>query len=108
MNGARDQLLSCTGVSIDEHSRARWSDSFNLLQNTAQGSTLPNDLREIHFAADFIFKIELFLRELVFQLSNLSKGKCILHRNGNLICDLGQKLNVVDGERVVLVFDHTE
>jgi len=33
----------------------------------------------------FIFEIELFLRELVFQLSNLPKGTCILHGNGNLI-----------------------
>src|SRR6266436_1029635 len=108
MDGPRDQFLSCTRVSIDEHGRVRRSDRFHLLQYTPQRSTFPDDLREIHFATDFIFEIQLFLRELVFQLSNLPKRACILHGDGNLICDLLQKLDVVAGERVVLIFDHTE
>src|SRR2546425_4399915 len=108
MNGPRNQFLSCARVSVDEHRRVRRSDRFHLLQYTPQRSTFPDDLREVHFAADFIFKVELFLRELVFQLSNLPKGASILHGNRNLICDLGQKLDVVAGERIVLIFEHTE
>src|SRR5713226_5200986 len=108
MNGPRNQLLSCARVSEDEHRRVRRSDRFHLLQYTPQRSTFPDDLRKVHFAADFIFEIELFLRELVFQLSNLSKGACILHGNCNLICDLGQKLDIVASERIVLIFEHTE
>src|SRR6266481_8706058 len=108
MDGARDQFLSCTRVSIDEHGRVCRSDRLHLLQHTAQGCTFSHDLREIHLATDFIFEIQLFLRELVFQLSNLPKRACILHGDGNLICDLGQKLDVVAGERIVLIFEHTE
>ena len=75
---------------LDEHSRVCRSDRFNLLQNTAHDSTLSDDLRKIHFATDFVLEIELFLRELLFQHSNLPKGKRILHGNSNLICDLGR------------------
>ena len=85
---ARNQLLSGTGVSIDEYRRLCRSDRLHLLQHTSQGSTLSDDLREIHLAADFAFEIEFFLRELVSQLSHLSKSACILDCNGNLICDL--------------------
>src|SRR5260370_11906221 len=41
-------------------------------------------------------------------MSNLPKRKCILHGNGNLICDLGQKLDIVTGKCIVLIFDHAE
>src|SRR5260370_24889357 len=108
MNGACNQFLTGTGVSIDEHGRVSRSDRLHLLQHAPQGSTFSDDLCEIHFATDFILKIELFLRELVFQLSNLPISKCILHGNGNLISDLGQKLDIVAGERIVLIFEHTE
>src|SRR5713101_6246831 len=108
MNGSRNEFFSCTRISINEHSRVCRSDRLHLLQDTSQGCAFSDDLREIHFAADFIFEVELFLRELVFQLSNLSKGACILHGNRNLICDLGQKLDIVAGEPIVLIFEHAE
>jgi len=38
----------------------------------------------------------------------MHQRKCILHGNGNLICDLEKKLDIVAGERSVLIFDHTE
>src|SRR6266850_422729 len=108
MNGSRNEFFSCTSISINEHSRVCRSDRLHLLQHTAQRCAFSDDLREIHFAADFIFEIELFLGQLLFQLSNLPKGTRILYGNGNLICDLGQKLDIVAGERSVLIFDHTE
>jgi len=59
-------------------------------------------LSKIHFRADFNFQIQLLFGELIFKLSNLPKGKCILHGNGNLVCDLGQKLDIAS-ERIVLI-----
>src|SRR6266404_7025235 len=108
MNGSRNEFFSCTRISINEHSRICRSDRLHVLQHTPEGRTFSDDLGEIHFATDFIFEIELFLRELVFELSYLPKSKCILHGNGNLISDLGQKLDIVASERIVLIFDHTE
>src|SRR6266446_5764185 len=87
MNGSRNEFFSCTRISINEHSRVCRSDRLHLLQHTAQGCAFSDDLREIHFAADFIFEIELFLSQLLFQLSNLPKGTRILYGYGNLICD---------------------
>src|SRR5216684_1807967 len=108
MNGSRNEFFSCTSISINEHSRVCRSDRLHLLQHTAQRCAFADDWREIHFAADFIFEIELFLGQLLFQLSNFPKGTRILYGNGNLICDLGQKLDIVAGERSVLIFDHTK
>src|SRR5467141_1417628 len=108
MNGSRNKFFSCTSISINEHSRVWRSDRLHLLQHTAQRCAFSDDLCEIHFATDFIFEIELFLGQLLFQLSNLPKGARILYGNGNLICDLSQKLDIVTVERIVLIFDHTE
>ncbi len=107
MNGPRNQFLARPCLSINQHRRIRRRYSFHALEGFAQGSAVSHDLGKIHFAADFIFEIQFFLRQLVFQLSNLLKGKRILHGNRNLICDLGQKLDIA-GERIVLIFDHTE
>ncbi len=108
MNAARDQFLSRACLSVNQHRRVGRRDGFHSLEDSAQRSAISYDLGKIHFRADFIFQIELLFGELVFQFSNLPKGKCILHSNGNLICDLGQKLDIVAGERSVLIFDHTE
>src|SRR6267143_6759519 len=107
MNGAGDQFLSRPRLAITQDRRVRRRYSFHMFEDFAQRGTVSNDLSKIHFRADFIFHIQLLFGELVFELSNLPKRKCILHGNGNLICDLCQKLNIAS-ERIVLIFDHTE
>src|SRR6266853_1586799 len=107
MNGAGDQFLARACLSINQDRRVRRRYSFHMFEDFAQRGTVSNDLSKIHFCADFIFQIQLLFGELVFELSNLPKGKCILHGNGNLICDLRQKLDIAS-ERIVLIFDHTE
>src|SRR4029077_6702752 len=87
--------------------RVRRRYRFHVLEDSMQRTTIPYDLGKIHFRTDFIFQIQLLFGELVFELSNLPIGKCILHGDGNLICDLGKKLDIAT-ERVVLIFDHTE
>src|ERR1700730_10428709 len=107
MNGSRKQLLSGACLAINQDRRIRRRHRFHIFENSAQRRTISNDLSEIHFCADFIFQVKLLFGELVFELSNLPKGKRILHGNGNLICDLGQKLDIAS-EGIVLIFDHTE
>src|SRR5260370_29464581 len=107
MNGSRNQFLARARLSINQHRRICRRYGFRLLEDFAQGSAASHDLRKIHFVTDFIFEIQLFLRQLVLQLSNLPKGKRILHGNRNLISDLGQKLDIAS-ERIVLIFDTTE
>src|SRR6266436_3441369 len=107
MNGAGDQFLSRPRLAINQDRGVRWRYSLHMFEDFAQRGTVSNDLSKIHFCADFIFQIQLLFGELVFELPNLPKGKCILHGNGNLICDLRQKFDVAS-ERIVLIFDHTE
>src|ERR1700722_18783232 len=107
MNGARNQFLPCPRLSINQHRRIRRRHSFHSLEDFAEGSAVSHDLGKIHFGTDFIFEIQLFLGQLVFQLSNLAKGKGILHGNRNLVCDLGEKLDIAS-ERVVLILDDTK
>src|SRR5580704_2722763 len=107
MNGPSDQFLSRACLSVNQDRRVRWRYRFHMFEDSAQRSTISNDLGKIHFRADFIFQIQLLFGELVSQLSNLAERTCILHRYRNLISDLGQKLDIAS-ERVVLIFDHTE
>ena len=107
MNGAGDQFLSRPRLAINQDRRVRRRYRFYMFEDSAQRGTVSNDLSKIHFRADFIFQIQLLFGELIFKLSNLPKRKCILHGDGNLICDLRQKFDVAS-ERIVLIFDHTE
>src|ERR1700751_3856896 len=94
MNGSRNQLFSCPGFSVNQHRRISRCDGFRALQDSAQRSATSDDLSEIHFRAEFIFQIEFFLRELLFQFSNLTVGNRILDSESNLVCDLGKEIDV--------------
>src|SRR6202795_482333 len=107
MNGSRKQLLSGACLAINQDRRVRRRYSFHMFEDSAQRRTISDDLSKIHFRTDLIFQIQLFFGQLVFELSNLPKGKCILHGNCNLVSDLGQKLDIAS-EGIVLIFDHTE
>jgi len=48
------------------------AQQFHVFENSAQRSAIPYDLGKIHFRTDFIFQIEFFLRELLFQFTNLA------------------------------------
>src|SRR6266852_905032 len=101
MNAARNQLLSCACLAINQHRRIGRRDGFHPLQGSAQRSATPDDLSEIHFRADFIFQIEFFLRELLFQFPNLAVGKRILDGESNLVCNLAKETDIGLTERIV-------
>src|ERR1700747_3773060 len=101
MNGPSNQLLACARFSIDQHRGIGGSDAFDELQDSLQRRALSDDLGEIHFGANFIFEIELFLRKLVFQALNLAVRQCILNRESNLVSNLLQKMDLVLGEGVI-------
>src|ERR1700730_16318386 len=94
MNGSRNQLLSRARLSVDQHGRIGRRDGFNPLQDSSERSATADDLSEIHFRADFIFQIEFFLRELLFQFPNLAVGKGVLDGESNLVCNLGKKTDI--------------
>src|SRR5260370_15158931 len=94
MNGTRNQFFSRARLPVNQHCRIRRRYGSHSFEYSAQRSTISDDLRKIHFRADFILQIEFFLRELLFQFTNLSVGKCILDGEGILVCNLVKETNI--------------
>src|SRR6202041_1024663 len=101
MNGTRNQFFSRARLAINQHCRIRRRYGPHSFENSAQRSTISDDLRKIHFRADFVFQIELFLRELLFEFPNLAVGKGILDRKSNLVCNLGKENDIAFTEGIV-------
>src|SRR6266478_5029403 len=101
MNGPRNQFFSRARLSINQHCRIRRRYGSHSFEYSAQRSTISNDLGKIHFRADFIFQIEFFLRELLFQSPNLAVRKRILDGQSNLVCNLAKETDIGLTERIV-------
>src|SRR5260370_18539234 len=101
MNGTRNQFLSRARLSINQHGRVRRRYDSHSFEDSAQRSTISDDLDKIHFRADFIFQIEFFLRELLFQFPNLAVGKRILDGECNLFCNLAKQTDISLTEGIV-------
>src|SRR5206468_8766678 len=64
----------------------------------AQGRTLPDNLCEVHLRADFFFQIELFLREFVLELGDLTVGKGVFDGNCDLARGMAEEIDVFGRE----------
>src|ERR1051326_6167979 len=102
MDGTRNQLLASPSLTQDKDRGIGGGDGCHLLQRHFERCALANDLLKIDFAANFIFKIELFMRELLFELANLAIGQRILNGNGDLCAELAEKDNFFLSERLFL------
>jgi hypothetical protein len=82
------EFFAGTGLSIDEYRRPRRGYRFDLAENLPQHRAVADNLLKIHFAADFIFEIELFLGEFVLKFRDLTIGEGVVdgdrHLPGNL------------------------
>src|SRR5215467_7027151 len=84
MNSARNQFLACAGLSIDQHCGLSRSNSLDLMEDVAKDFAAAYDLFETLLGSDFVFEIQLLLRELVLQIGDLAISNRIFHRD----CDL--------------------
>src|SRR5438309_3801644 len=91
MDGARNQFLARTGLTKKQHRRVAGSHSFHQFQNMAESRTLPHNSFEVHVAAEFVFQIQLFLRELVFEIGDFTVRQGVFHADRDLPCDLRKK-----------------
>jgi len=94
MDGSGDEFLASTGLALDQHRRIGGRDDFHLLEHAFERRTLADDLLEIMFGTDFVFEVELFLGQFVFQLGDLLIGQDVVHRNRNLFADLLEEFHV--------------
>src|SRR5437867_2696143 len=66
---------------------------FDQLQDTSERVAVPHDLLEIQVSADFLFKIELFLRQFLFEFRNLAVSQAILNGDGYLARRLPEEID---------------
>ena len=67
----------------------------------AKCRTLAHNPFEVHLTADLVFEIQLFLRQSVLQVGNLTVRERILHTDCHLIRDLNKEANLVVVECVL-------
>ena len=60
------------------------------MQYFPESGAAPDDFIEVEFRADFVFEIELFGGQPIFELGNLAIGRCILQRDCDLTADHGR------------------
>src|SRR6267154_351686 len=98
MNGAHNQFLSRTGFSQKQYSGVAGSHGFHEIQNAVESRTLSHNSFEVHLPANFLFQVQLFLSELVFQFGDLAIGQRILHRDSHLSRRSYQEIEVFRAE----------
>src|ERR1700678_3204287 len=57
----------------------------------AESRTLPHNSFKVHLATDFVFQIQFFLGEFVFEFSDFTIRQRVLHTDRDLLRDLGQE-----------------
>ncbi len=68
----------------------------------AQRRALTDYSFKIHLAANFLFQIQLFLSQAIFQVSNFAICLSVLNANGYLLGDLGQERDLARIEPILL------
>jgi len=94
VNGSRNQLFARAGFTADQDGRVGRCDRSDFFQYVAKRLALADDVGEIVFRADFIFKIGFLLREFVLQSFDLLKRQCIFNSNGDLVRDELEEVNI--------------
>ena len=95
MNCTRDQLFACTRLSPDQDRRIRRRYLLDLRQDLTKRMAFPDDLFEVAVRTDFILQIELFFSELILKPFDLAIGHRVVCREGDLLGDLSEQLNVL-------------
>src|SRR5215831_2857500 len=102
VNRARHQFLACAGLPINQHRGTSRGNGLDLAEDGTKGLAMADDLFKALLGSDFVFEIQLLLRQLVFEFSDLAIGQRIVHRDGHLVRDLGKKLSVIPVEGILL------
>src|SRR5689334_2206905 len=100
MNGPRNQFLSRAGFAQKQHGRLAGSHGFHQMQNVTESRTLSHNSFKVYLPTDFIFQIEFFLCELVFQFGYLAIGQAILDGDRQLPRGAQKEIDVFQRDRV--------
>src|SRR5882724_4148037 len=95
VNGACNELFARAGLAGDEDGRLGGRHGLHLVQHAAEGGAGPHDVLKGQLTADFLFQIELFLREVVLERGDLAIGERVLDGDRHLTGHLGQKRDLL-------------
>ena len=85
VNRAGDQLLTGAGFAPNEHRGACGSDRLHLMERTAEGGAIPDDLPEVVLGADLLLQVGVRFGEFVPQRVDLLEGQGVLDRHSDLV-----------------------
>ena len=102
VDGPRHQLLAGPGLAVDQHRGIGGRHRLHLLEDGLQRAALPDDFLEAIVRADFVFQIDLFLRQARIQLFDALVGHRILQRDRHLAGRLREELQIVRREEALL------
>src|SRR5262249_13786187 len=78
VDGAGDQLFAGAGFAKNQDGGIRRRGEFDLSESALNGRTFADNFFKIQLAANFLFQIELFDGEFVFEGINLLEGQSVL------------------------------
>ena len=87
VDGPGDKLLAGARFATNEHRGPGGSDGLDLLEDTAQGGALADDIPEVVLGADLFLQVGILLGELVLERLDLLKGQRVLDGHGHLVGD---------------------
>ena len=97
-DGAGEKLLAGAGFAEEEDGGAGGGGELNLREGALERGTLADNFLEIEFAADFLFEVELFFGELVFQGLDFLEGQRVFNGDGDLRAHLPKQLDILRSE----------
>src|SRR5215467_3546305 len=101
VNSPRNQFLACAGLSIYQHCRLSRTNSLDLMEDVAKDFATAYDLFETLLGSDFVFEIQLLLRELVLQVGNPAISNRIFHRDCHLAGGLCKEGDILRPEGIL-------
>ena len=94
VNGAGHELFSGAGFAQYQNSCIGGRDDLNAFQNGLEGCPLADHVAVVMIEPDFVLEIELLGSEPLLHFLELPVGQGVFHGDGNLSCDLHQKIDV--------------
>jgi hypothetical protein len=94
VDGAGEELLTGAGFAQKKNRGCGGSGELDLREGAFEGGAFADNFLKIEFATDFLFEVELFFGELVFQRVDFLEGQGVFDGDGDLRGDLQEEFNV--------------
>ena len=94
MNGPGHELFSGAGFAEYQNSCIGGRDDLNAFQDGLKGCPLTDHIAVVVIEPDFVFEVKLLGSEPLLDVLELPVCQSVFHGDGNLSCDLHQKIDI--------------